>query len=306
MTPAGIDAAGARQASGPARVMSAPPPEGALPVRVAREAAYVLRFIWTHPANRGHRIRRVARALSFQIRGRVLRRRTVAPIGERSRMWAELHVYNSTKALYANPPDWPEMLVWRDLGPGDLFLDVGANVGIYALFTAERGAHVIAVEPNGDAVRRMRENVALNGYKIEILQAVLADAPGTALVTTDLDMGNHLVVGEMSNGNVEPVPGITLDDLLGDRTAAGVKIDVEGAESIVLAGATRALAEKRIRLLQIEWNGCSLDLLGEPRSVLAGTLASYGYELLRPDESGTLRPVRTLEPGPDVFARPRG
>ena len=43
-----------------------------------------------------------------------------------------------------------------------------------------------------------------------------------------------------------------LDDVLGDRTAAVVKIDVEGFEAVVLRGASRALAEKRLRSIVFE------------------------------------------------------
>jgi FkbM family methyltransferase len=283
----------------------APHPGPARPGRVLRQIAWVIRFVWTHPSNRSRRLRRLMRAIVFQVGARLLRSRSmVVPFGERSRLRALLHVYSSTKALYANPPDWPEMLVWkRYLRPGDLFVDVGANVGVYSVWAADLGARVIAVEPNADAAERLRENAELNGYEIRVAPVALSDAPGFIRFTTGLDMSNH-VVDALEAPGTELVPASTLDALLGDATAAGVKIDVEGAESLVLRGATRALGDHRIKLLQLEWNDCSRRLLGEGRDATARLLQRHGYQLCVPDGLGFLTPVDIPEEGADVFARP--
>lgn len=283
------------------------PPKDASPLRrVAGETAYVLDFIWHHPANRGRRLRKIGEAVTYQMKGRLLGKPSIARIGDRSRLWVHLHTASASKALYAAIPDWSEMQVWRErLKPGDLFVDIGANIGIYSLLAAERGAHVIAVEPDARSIERLRENVALNGYDVEIHRAAVSDAPGTVRMTTDLDMGNHLVLEQDGGARTEEVPALTLDELLGDRIAAGVKIDVEGAESLVLAGARRALASKRIRLMQIEWNFCSGALMGVDRAEIATTLRAHGYAFFRPDADG--RPVQIDDPEPaatDVFAYP--
>lgn len=290
----------------PGQGRTLPPKDAPRPVRVLGEAAYVLDFIWRHPANRGNRTRKIAEATLFQLRGRLLHKPSIARVGERSKMWAHLHVSSSSKALYAPIPDWPEMRVWmRELKPGDLFVDVGANVGVYTLLAAERDAEVIAVEPDGPSIARLRENLALNGYEATVLRAAMASAPGSVRVTTHLDMGNHIVVDPSDASPSEEVPAVTLDDLIGDRIAAGVKIDVEGAESLVLAGAGGSLAEHRIRLMQIEWNFCSDALLGRARSEVAEVLRAYGYTFFRPDRDGNEVPLRDPEPGiTDVFARP--
>jgi hypothetical protein len=81
----------------------------------------------------------------------------------------------------------------------------------------------------------------------------------------------------------------TLDNILGNRFAVGVKIDVEGAERLVLDGARRALEQRRIGVLQIEWNARSRSVLGEDRGPVAAILAGYGYQFARPDRLGVLR-----------------
>lgn len=269
-----------------------------------RDARNVLGYVWRHPANRGRRVRSVGRAVAFQIRGR-LGRPTLATIGERSRMWVNLHHSGASKVLYSNPPDWSEMLAWKAiLKPDDLFIDVGSNVGAYAIWAAEAGARVLAVEPDPDAASRLRQNIALNDLatRINVCQCALAAQPGRMALTSGKDTTNHLLLTDDEIGTVVDVR--TLDELLGDRCAAGVKIDVEGAERLILNGAERALREHRIAALQLEWNNRSEVLLGETRAPVAQLLHRYSYELMRPDHNGRLLPTDASGYGSDLFAVP--
>src|SRR4029453_1789831 len=96
-------------------------------------ASFVARFVWTHPANRDHRIRRLLSSTSFEIASRVRHHKKLTDVG-RSKMWADQAFYSSVLALHGFPPDWNEMHVWKNhLGPGSLFVDVGANIGVYTL-----------------------------------------------------------------------------------------------------------------------------------------------------------------------------
>ena len=265
-----------------------------------RPGIAVLRFVWNHPANRGKRFRALLRAVRFQVRGRT-GRPTQTPIGESTRMWAVLHRASSSKVVYGNPPDYPEMMAWRRLlEPDDLFMDVGSNVGVYSLWAIDCGAEAIAVEPSADTVALLRENLALNGNpRVEVHQCALAGVPGEMWLSEGRDSTNHLMVGSTSGERVEVR---TLDDLLGERTAAGVKIDVEGAERLVLEGATRALSEHRIQVLQLEWNSMSRKVLGEDRSPVEALLRTHGYTFARPDEAGHLHPTEDVRMGADIFA----
>jgi FkbM family methyltransferase len=215
-------------------------------------------------------------------------------------MWVDLHRTAASMVLYANPPDLPEMLAWRRvLRAGDLFVDVGANVGTYTIWAAELGAEVIALEPAADTFSLLRENIALNGYPVTALQAAAGDHCGTARFTTGRDAGNSLD----PDGPVQ-TDLVTVDSLIGDRRVAGMKVDVEGFEIEVLCGCVRALAARRIGLIQLEWNARSAFAIGTDRRPVAGLLAGYGYELCRPDVTGHLTPVTEPGFGADVFARP--
>ena len=213
----------------------------------------VVKFVWTHPANEGARARALLRAASYQTRARLLHRRTLARLGHRSSMWADLHRTAASKVVYANPPDHPEMLAWRQvLRRGDLFLDVGANIGSYAIWAGEIGAEVIALEPAEDTLALLEENVALNSYPIMTIQAAAGATTGTARFTSGRDTVNRLD----SRGSVETTM-VTIDSIVGNRTAAGMKVDVEGFEIDVLRGCEQALAEHRLKLIQLEWNSTS-------------------------------------------------
>ena len=262
-------------------------------------SAKVVKFTWKHPANKEARVRAMARLAHFQARGRVLRRPTLARLGDRSCVWAYLHRHAAMKVVCANPPDHPEMLVWRQaLRPGDLFIDVGANIGSYAIWTAELGAEVIALEPAEDTFALLAENVALNGYPVEMIQAAAGATCGTARFTSGNDTVNRI----SPEGEIEATL-VTMDSIIKDRVVAGIKIDVEGFEIEVLRGCERALSEHRIKLIQIEWNANSWKAVGADRQPVARLLAKYGYGLYRPLATGALVRVSDLGFGPDVFAQ---
>jgi FkbM family methyltransferase len=224
----------------------------------------------------------------------------MARLGDRSRLWVDLHRTSASKVIYANPPDLPEMLVWqRELREGALFVDVGANVGTYTLWAAELGAEVIALEPAEDTFGLLQENIALNGYQVTAVRAAAGDHCGTARFTSDLDSANCLAADGPVRADLT-----TIDSLVGDCHVTGMKVDVEGFEIEVLRGCARALAERRIGLIQLEWNEASTAALGADRRPVAQLLAGYGYLLYRPDPTGDLVPVTDPGFGADVFARP--
>jgi FkbM family methyltransferase len=260
------------------------------------EAREAIEFVWTHPANRGRRIRQLGRATRFQLAGRALRRRAQTDVGHNgARIWVDLHRSAATKALYANPPDWPNMVVWeRYLSPGQLFVDVGANVGTYAVLAASQGAEVIAIEPAADTARLLRENARLNGYDIRIVEQAVGAQQGTARFSSGQDSVNRID----PDGPVS-VPMVTLDQLVGDRQVAGMKLDIEGYELAALQGAARMLEEHRVGLIQIEWN-----FLADRRPI-AELLAAKRYELLEAGHDGSLHPYQGSAVD-DLFAAPRG
>jgi FkbM family methyltransferase len=269
------------------------------------ETKNVVKFVWTHPANKGRRAQAVARAVRFQARSRLLHRRTLARLGERSYLWAGLHRPGASRVVYGNPPDHPEMLVWRrSLIPGDVFVDVGANVGSYTIWAGELGAEVIALEPAADTFELLLENISINDYQVTAMRASAGSACGMTRFTVGQDCINRLDPQGSAGVPTVQVEMVTIDSIIGDRFVKGMKVDVEGFEIEVLRGCKRALSEQRIGLIQLEWNPTCEDALGTDRQPTADLLAEFGYKLYRPGCDGVLNPIDEIDYGPDVFARP--
>ena len=131
--------------------------------------------------------------------------------------------------------------------PGSTVVDVGANVGTHALFFAkrvgERGA-VIAFEPQRLLHQVLCANMALNGITwARVIRAAVGARPGSVVVPEiDYAAGGNfggLSLGAWRDG--EAVPVVTVDDL-DLKSAALMKIDVEGMEGAVLEGAAATVS----------------------------------------------------------------
>src|SRR5262249_31944060 len=125
---------------------------------------------------------------------------------------------------------------------GGTFVDVGANVGTYALALArDVGAtgKVIAIEPHPVTHARLAFNSAASGFaQVKLVQAAAGDSDGELLIETDGDNlgASHIVTSDIS-GKAIRVPSLRLRRILEEAGAVCVdalKIDVEGFEDRVL------------------------------------------------------------------------
>jgi FkbM family methyltransferase len=127
---------------------------------------------------------------------------------------------------------------------GGVFVDVGANVGTYAMVLARHvGANgkVIAVEPHPVTHARLAFNRAASGFSwVALVAAAAGPSDGELMIETDGDNlgASHIVSGERP-GNAIGVPSLRLQRILEDAGVSHVdalKIDVEGYEDRVLTG----------------------------------------------------------------------
>lgn len=211
--------------------------------------------IWTHPGSRPRRASALSRYLTWQVWQRTIRRPWTVELidGIRIRCYPRSPV--ASAVIYYGLADHAEMHFLRDyLRPGDTFVDVGANVGVYSLLACSvPGVSVVALEPSARAFARAAENVALNGLgdRVRLIRAAAGAAIRTAMLTTGLDVLNRLL-DEGSQAPAEPVDVTTLDALDLERVSL-IKIDVEGCEAEVLEGA-RALIDSHRPVLIVEFN----------------------------------------------------
>lgn len=206
-------------------------------VKSAVAATRGLRATWLN-----RRLTNVVRRLAIhRLKGRPV---DVEALGFRMRLLPYRNICEKRMLFSPQNFDPRELAILESrLRPGFVFIDVGANVGAYSLFVASRtdgSARILAVEPQPDIFNRLVYNVGLNAFAtIKAIECAVTDKPGE--VTLFLDAGNS---GESSvkivgSGGATPlrVMGRTLLDLVtqeGYGRLDAVKLDVEGAEDIVL------------------------------------------------------------------------
>ncbi len=190
-----------------------------------------------------------ARRLALFLRRLAIRRLRGRPLDvERFGARMRLFPYNNNcekKVLFTPQffdPAEREILGDR-LGAEGVFVDVGANVGAYALFAAARmgrGARVLAVEPQPDVFDKLTYNIGQNPFgTIKAVDCAVADRTGE--LTLFIDPRNHgesslKIVGTHESSSIR-VPAVTLLDLVqgeGFARVDALKLDTEGAEDIIL------------------------------------------------------------------------
>jgi FkbM family methyltransferase len=173
----------------------------------------------------------------------------IVPLTIRLEGSTRLHFDRSSLAanLWLDPGYGREdrMLVRSLLRPGNIMVDVGANIGALALPAAEAvrpNGSVIAIEPHPRTFRYLEGNVRLNDAQDVICHNVAIAATSGELGLTDLHTDDQNFVTPVSAG-AATVSALSLDELLADRVSsiALLKLDVEGFELFALEGAARTL-----------------------------------------------------------------
>jgi FkbM family methyltransferase len=180
-----------------------------------------------------------------------------------------------------------ETYAWRcaegNCRPGDVVLDVGANIGIITILMSRRVGStgtVYAIEPNPSVHSILVENLKMNRCRNVVrVQAAIGDRLGT----TDFSVAPweyHTMSGMVANvpgALTIRVPETTVDELMKHSSRVDyIKVDVEGAELRVLRG-SRVTMQKFHPLLQIEVHGMFLPSYSDSIDDLFGMLEEHGY-----------------------------
>jgi FkbM family methyltransferase len=135
---------------------------------------------------------------------------------------------------------------------------VGANIGYFSMIASrcvgEQGT-VYALEPSIEAIERLKMNVTVNGAaNVKIIPKGAHRTVGDVrLYLSDIQDGMNSTVGIIKHSRSRTIQTTTIDDLLGNKKIALIKIDVEGAEREVLIGAKNILSSGNCKKVIVEW-----------------------------------------------------
>jgi len=177
------------------------------------------------------------------------------------------------------------------LQPGDVVLDVGANIGFYSVLAGTLvggSGRVFALEPSPSIRQRLAANIELNGLRnIEVLPFAAWHENGQAtLRLMDGNRGGSSLGATSNTTSSETVEMRRLDDMIPRdvwRRVRIIKIDVEGAEWAALLGAEQLLREATDATVLCEISPDRLESLDANAGQVLEFMSDLGYEGYRLD-----------------------
>ena len=183
---------------------------------------------------------------------------------------------------------WIAKVVLDLLRPGDRVVEVGGHVGFYTLSMAQKvgpQGSVITFEANPRLAALATRSVRLNGFApwVKVVQQAVSDSVGTIRfsISRQYGGGGHVYVLEDALGadtQVLEVQSVRLDDLDFSDIRL-LRIDAEGSEPLILAGAQKLLQQPDI-VLCIEWDVVQMRSREDPQ-IIIDSLASSGFRFWR-------------------------
>ncbi|MCC7009105.1 MAG: FkbM family methyltransferase [Acidobacteria bacterium] len=191
----------------------------------------------------------------------------------------------------------------RALKPGDTMIDVGANIGYFAVVASRAvGPHgrVLAFEPQPDVRRRLAANLDLNALtNVTVRSEALGASSGeVTLYTGPRDDTGLASLRPLPESTAVTIPLVRFDDLWDGSPVRLIKIDVEGAEMEVLAGMAGCLRRDHPDVIA-EVTDEYLRALGSSARAMFDWMTAFGYRMFEIAHDGALRAID----GPDDLER---
>lgn len=221
-----------------------------------------LKTITSHTLTRDHKLAALYRFFKRGLIVRIIPYPIVYPFIGQSKLLIEKGMSSAELQLFTGLYDFEEMLfLLHTLIEDDLFVDVGANVGVYTILASSvKACRSISIEPVPDTFIHLENNIAINhiAHKVSPLNIGISDKAGILKFTKNLNSSlNHVEFEDNSSQENIEVKVDSLDQLLGNETPIIIKIDVEGFETMVINGAKEVLKKDSLKAIIIELNGLS-------------------------------------------------
>ncbi|MGE3914227.1 MAG: FkbM family methyltransferase [Hyphomicrobiaceae bacterium] len=246
-----------------------------------------LQFMARHPLSSKRPLSAYWRYVRWQVESR-LRDEVVFDWIEGSKLVARNGMTGATGNIYCGLHEFVDMaFLLHLLRPGDLFVDIGANIGSYTvLASAVCGAHSIAIEPDPGTVQSLRRNIDINGIgdRVRVVEAAVGAAAGTVRFTVGQDTTNRVVAE--TEGATREVQERTLDEILAGENPVLIKMDVEGYEPQVVAGASSILGNPVLAAVITETADPEIRFVMANHGFVCATYKPFERSILRGDATG--------------------
>lgn len=176
------------------------------------------------------------------------------------------------------------------LSKGDVFIDIGSNIGLMSLFASKAvtgTGKVLAFEPEPETFRILKENIRINGFgNILANNIALGYVEGTAKIHCVAENRGGSTLLELENSDVggKKISIGTLDKFLADQAISSVrmiKIDVEGWELEVLKGSNATLSSPNAPIICIECSNLHPTYGGQKKDIYTAIRDVNNYKIFK-------------------------
>jgi FkbM family methyltransferase len=240
------------------------------------------------------RVNRVAKAVLWR-----LARNRVTVVVDGLRISGPAESWSTLSQFQAGTLEPFELeLFTRELEPGMVVLDVGANIGCYSLLAARRvgpSGRVYAFEPDPRTRPSLEYNVRANGLtNVTIVPKAASDAAGRRTLYLSRSASHSGLAHSMDERSIvgtRTVDTVRIDDVVAGQPVDVVKMDIEGHEPAALRGMEDTLARSPEVRLFLEFNPVALQAAGSDQDSFSARLSTDFSEVSAIDErSASLRP----------------
>ena len=257
--------------------------------------------ILNHPLNRKHKVKAAGRVLWWKVNQLFFHLPAVVTL-HNSKMKFICSPTSSFGSLvvYCNLPEYPEMkFLEKKLKPNSVFIDVGANIGVYTLLAAAKikKGRIYSFEPIPAVVDILYQNIRTNNLvdRVTIVEKVASDQTGQEkFVTQEISEYSHISPDQTSKSNI--ISSVKLDDFCKLEKIDFIdviKIDVEGAEMKVLKGLEKYLRLGKVRNLILELNKRN-SFYGTSSNQIVDYLKKLNFRVYKLDERINLEEIEHI------------
>lgn len=230
-----------------------------------------LHTILTHPLNSSTKRVAFERFVRWQISSRLAMGPTIVPFVNGTHLILTNGMSGATGNVYTGLFEFADCaFLLHLLRSTDLFIDVGSNVGVYTVLASGAvGASTISIEPIPSTYKALEDNIRMNNMsdRVASYNIGLGRRDDILRFTEGLGPCNHVVTGNHHHSGTIEVPVRSLDEVLDHGAPTLIKIDVEGWESEILAGAETTLKQPSLLALIVEMDSRNKSLNSNEQSV---------------------------------------